>query len=285
MLRTLILWFEGQRLFCQRGNGMFFKENLKAKIKADRLFRKLVSTMKEPPPSWWVDVALVQEFIEMTDFEHKKFRDLHLYVRPLEGEGMEVLVLDNELAIYHTTVADVALRKSPRWQEMISIRNIKKIMNHHDVLVSTGKASLRRLHANALALLDLTVTRDDLMLLMKDARNGLERESIEQVQESLDLFVDLLDFKPLPLDILERDLQLFARPVHKEGTFPGFEHRILFDEKTLSVGLKKGAYSPEDDLDLAWVMEYASGEESADLEGMDVFKFLAELAIEKTEVA
>lgn len=263
---------------------MSFKENLKAKIKADGLFRKLVSTMKEPPPSWWVDVALIQELIEMTDFEHKKFRDLHLYVRPLQGEAMEVLVFDNELAIYHTTVADVALRKSPLWQEMISIRNIKKIMNHHDVLVSTGKASVRRLHANALALLDLTLTRDDLMLLMKDAQNGLERESIEQVQESLDLFVDLLDFKPLPLDILERDLQIFARPVHKDGTLSGFEHLILFDEKTLSVGLKKGAYSPENDLDLAWVMQYASGEESADFKDMDVFKFLAELALEKAEV-
>jgi hypothetical protein len=262
---------------------MTFKENLKAKIKADGLLRKLVSTMKEPPAKWWVDRVLIQELLEMTDFETKKFRDLQLYVRPLEGEIPEVLVLDNELAIYHTTVADVALRKSPCWQEMFSIRNIKKIMNHHDVLVSKGKESLKGIHANALALLDLTVTRDDLMLLVEDARNGLERESIERVQESLDLFVDLLDFEPLPLDILERDLQVFARHVHKDGTLPGFEHLILFDEKALSLGLKKGAFSSEDDLDLAWVMQYARSEKSADLKGMDVFQFLAELALEKAK--
>jgi hypothetical protein len=135
---------------------MPFKENLKAKTKLDRLLRKLVSTMKEPPGKWWVDKVLTQELLDMTDFEHKKFRDLHLYIRPLEGEIMEVLVFDNELPMYHTTVADVALRKSPCWQEMFSIRNIKKIMNPHDVFVSKGKESLKRIHANALALLDLT---------------------------------------------------------------------------------------------------------------------------------
>jgi len=262
---------------------MTFIENLKAKIKADGLLRKLISTMKEPPAKWWVDKALIQELVEMTDLEQKKFRDLHLYIRPLKDEIMEVLVFDNELAIYHTTVADVALRKSPLWQEMISIRNIKKIMNHHDVLVSTGKASLWRLHANALARLDLTYTRDDLKLLLEDARNGLERESIEQIQESLDLFVDLLDFEPLLLDVAEGDLQIFARPSQEKGAVPPFEHLILFDKGTLSLGLKKGAFSPEDDLDLAWVMQYVQGEKSADLKGMDVFQFLAELALEKAK--
>ena len=71
---------------------------------------------------------------------------------------MEVLVFDNELPIYHTTVADVALRKSPLWQEMFSIGNIKKIMNDKDVILSKGKDSLKRLHADAMALLDLTYT-------------------------------------------------------------------------------------------------------------------------------
>jgi len=32
----------------------------------------------------------------------------------------------NELPGYHTTVVDVALRKSPYRQEMFSIRNVKK---------------------------------------------------------------------------------------------------------------------------------------------------------------
>ena len=81
--------------------------------------------------------------------------------------------------------------------------------------------------------------------------------------------------------MLEQSLNVFARPEINGGALRTFEHLILFDEETLQVGLKKGAFSPQNDLDLAWVMRYARGEERADLEGMDVFKFLAELALKK----
>jgi hypothetical protein len=262
---------------------MSFKENLKAKIKLDRLLKKLISTIREPPGRWWLDKVLAQDLLDMTDFEHQKVSNLHLYVRPLKGEIMEVVVFDNELPIYHTTVADVALRKSPYWQQMFSIRNIKKIMNHHDVLVSKGKESLKRVYANALALLDLTYTRDDLALLLEDASSGLERESIEQIQESLELFLEVLDFQPVSLEVLEQDLQIFARPKLNADDVPSFEHLLLFDEKTMSLGLKKGPFSPESDSDLAWVMQYVRGLKTGDLQGMDVFEFLADLALEKSQ--
>jgi hypothetical protein len=260
---------------------MSFKENLKAKINLDRLLQKLVSTIKEPPGKWWLDKVLTHELLGMTDLEQKKFRDLHLYIRPLEGEIMEVLVFDNELPIYHTSVADVALRKSPRWQEMFSIRNIKKIMNQHDVLVSKGKESLKRLYANALAMLDLTYTRDDLAMLLEDARQGLEQRSVAQIEESFDLFFELLDFQPVSLGGQEQDLQIFARAKVNGAAVPSFEHLILFDEETLSLGLKKGDFSQESDLDLAWVMQYARGVERGDLQGIGVFEFLAEMALKK----
>jgi hypothetical protein len=199
---------------------MSLKENLKAKIKLDRLFQSLVSTTREPPGRRWLDKELTQELLAMTDFEHKKVRGLHLYIRPLEGEIMEVAVLDNELPIYHTTVDDVTLRKSPYWQQMFSIRNVKKIMNDHDVIASKGKESLKRLHANALALLDLTYTRDDLALLLEDARRGVEQKSISQIQESLNLFFELLDFQPVSLEVLEPSVQSFARPKLNGGPVP-----------------------------------------------------------------
>jgi len=259
---------------------MSFKENLKAKIKLDRLLQKLVSTIREPPGKRWVDKVLTQELLDMTDLKHKKVSYLHLYIRPLEGEIMEVLVFDNELPIYHTTEADVALRKSPHWKQMFSIRNIKKIMNDQDVIVSKGKESLKRLHANALALLDLTYTRDDLTLLLVDAQQGLDQKSILKIQESFDLFFDLLDFQPLFIGVLEQDLRIFAGPKFNGDTVPAYEHLILFQEKTLSLGLKKGTFSPKSDLDLAWVMKYTRGEEPADLKGKDVFEFLFELALD-----
>jgi hypothetical protein len=262
---------------------MSFKESLKAKIKVDKLLQRLISTMREPPGKRWLDKGLIQELLEMTDFEHKKVKDLQLYIRPLAGEIMEVVVLDNDLPIYHTTVTDVALRKSPYWQQMFSISNIRKIMNDQDVIISKGKESIKRLHANALALLDLSYSRDDLAPLLEDACQGLEQKSIAQVQESLDLFFDLLDFQPVSLEMLERDLQIFARPKPNSGVVPTFEHLILFNEENLSLGLKKGTFSPQNDLDLAWVMQRARGEKKADLQGIDVFGFLTELALEKAQ--
>jgi hypothetical protein len=264
--------------------GMSFKENLKTRMKLDRILQSLVSTVREPPGRRWLDKELTKKLLAVTDFEHKKVRNLDLYIRPLEGEIMEVAVLDNELPIYHTTVDDVTLRKSPYWQQMFSIRNVRKIMNDHDVIASKGKESLKRLHVNALALLDLTYTRDDLALLLEDARRGLEQKLISETQESLDLFVNLLDFQPLPLEVLEPRFQSFARPKVNGGVVTHFEHLVLFNEENLSLGLKKGAFSPQSDSDLRWVMRYVRGEETAALQGMAVFKFLAELAVVKGHV-
>ncbi|RJR43338.1 MAG: hypothetical protein C4576_14675 [Desulfobacteraceae bacterium] len=260
---------------------MSFKDNLKSKINLDRVFHRLVSSIKEPPGKRWVDMTLTRELLSNTDFAYRKVRNLDLYILPREGEVMEVLVLDNELPIYHTTVDDVALRKSPYWQQMFSIRNIRKIMNDHDVVVSKGKDTLERLHNYALARLDLTYNKDDLALLLEEARHGLEQESIERIQESFDLFFELLDFQPVSLGPLAPDLLIFAGPSPGSGAVPAFEHFILFNEKSLSLGLKRGAFSPEDDSDLAWIMQYAVGKKTADLQGIAVFEFLADLALEK----
>lgn len=262
---------------------MTFKEKLKRKIKLGRLLRKLVSTIKESPGKRKLDKILTMELLDVTDFEYKKVRDLDLYVRPLKGEIMEVLVFDNELSIYHTTVDDVALRKSPYWKEMVSIRNIMKILNDKDVIVSKGKESLKILHDNAVALLDITYTGDDLALLIEDARQGLEQKSITQIQESVALFLELLDFELLPLGLPEEDFQIFARPKPNGSTTPVFEHLVLFDERKLSLGQKEGVFSPQSELDLAWVRQYALGEMPADLQGMDVFASLAKLALEKAQ--
>ncbi len=220
----------------------------------------------------------------MTDFKHMQVRDLHLYIRPLEGKIVEAVVLDNELAIYHTSVDDIALRKSPYWQEIFSISNIRKIMNDKDVIISKGKESLKRLHANALALLDLTYSQDDMMLLLEDARLGLDQKSIAQVQESLDLFVGLLDFQPVSFKVPGPKLQVFAKPEFKVGAVSTFKSLILFDEKKMLLGLKEGPFSPDNNLDVAWVMQYARGEKSVELQGMAVFEFLSELAFKNTRV-
>ena len=129
---------------------MSFRENLQAKIQLDRLVRELSATLNEGPGQWHVDKELMRTLLSKSDFTQRRARDLELYVRPLQGEMMEVLVFDNELALYHSTVDDVALRKSPEWKEMVSIRNIRRILNDQDVVVRKAKESIRHIYGNAL---------------------------------------------------------------------------------------------------------------------------------------
>jgi len=226
-----------------------------------------------------VDKEPVKEILSMTDFEYKKAGNLHLYVLPLENGIMEILVLDNELPIYHTTVGDVTLRKNPHWQDVFSIRNIKRIMNDRDIVVSKGKESLISVHAAALGRLDLTYTRDDLDHLVEEARMGLERGSLAHVREPLDLFLELLGFQPVYFQSLEPDLQMFGRLGPGRDAASSLEHLIILNEQTLSLGLKKGSFSPANDSDLEWIARYSQKQERADLHGVEVFEFLADLAL------
>lgn len=152
-------------------------------------------------------------------------------------------------------------------------------MNDRDVLVSKGKESLRRLYEYALGGLDLDYTADDIVAFKEDARLGMEWRSEERVRESLNLFLGLLGFEPMLLKVVRPELQVFGRPaVARDGT-PAFEDLVLFNVATLSLGLRRGHFSPSNDLHLAWVIRYAEGLGSADLQGMDVFEYLAELAM------
>jgi hypothetical protein len=83
-------FFEEEKLAYEEIVGVSFKENLIAKIKLNRISQSLVSTIREPPGRRWLDKGLLRELLAMTDFEHKKVRDLNLYIRPLEAETMEV---------------------------------------------------------------------------------------------------------------------------------------------------------------------------------------------------
>jgi len=264
---------------------MSFKKNLKAKIQLDSLLKRLLLSIREPPEKRWLDKDLTRELLDMTDFKHSQIRDIHLYLRPLEGEVMEAVVFDNELAIYHTTVDDIALRRSPRWQEIFSISNIRKIMNDRDVVLSKGSESLKRLHAHALTLLDLTYSSGDVALMLEDARLGFEQDSIGQVRDSLDLFIALVDFQAMSFEWLEKGLHIFTdRKIYRENV-SNFDPIILFDEKTLFLGMKKWTFSQHGDTDINWFMKYNMKKEMLEVKGMDVFKFLAELAFKNIQGA
>jgi hypothetical protein len=262
---------------------MSFDENLKTKLELDRLVRNLYATLREAPGQRHVDKGLMKTLLGKTDFTPKKARDLELYVRPLDGEILEILVFDNELAIYHSTVDDVALRKSPDWKEMFSIRNVRRVLDDKDVVVCKGKESIRRVYGDALSGLDLSYTEKDMAALAADGRRALEQRSLEGIEQTLELFSEVLGLQAVNLPILDEDLRALARPKANGGEPSLLEHLILFSEPRLWIALRRGTFSPDNEFDLAKIGACARGEDPPDVEGSAVFQFLADLALKNRE--
>ena len=139
---------------------MGFKQNLLDKIRIDQLTARVGPVTgrhragRAPSPRSRGHA----EMLEMGAFEHHRERDLDLYL--FSGKNGESLILlpDNELKIYRTTIEDVALRKSPTVKEMVSIRNAIKILNDKDVVISSKTQTLERIHDDLVAGLDLSFT-------------------------------------------------------------------------------------------------------------------------------
>lgn len=70
--------------------------------------------------------------------------------------------MDNGLAIYHTTIDDVALRKSPTLKEVVSFRNARKILSDGDVRVSKRTNPVRIVKEMLIDELDLSYTDADI---------------------------------------------------------------------------------------------------------------------------
>jgi hypothetical protein len=177
---------------------MSFKENLLTKIKIDRLAAKVTASIGPEGSASKVDKDAMRSLLEMSPYHYQKVRDLDLYVHTIDQEKKKIFVLDNELPIYETTVADVAMRKSPLIKEMASIRNMIKILKDADVKISRKAESVKAIQAECIEHLDLTFSETDIDQIAKDGKASLERDYPDGVAECLELFAELLDYKPAP---------------------------------------------------------------------------------------
>ena len=149
---------------------MSFKENLQRKIELEGFASRVKSSCGTEQSTRPVDKAAMRSLLELSPYQHQQERDLDLYIKDVEGEKEMILVLDNELPMFQSTVKDVVTRRSPRTLEMWNLKTVRNILVDSDIKMSITEKSVETVLRDAVAQLDLTYTDTDIENL---AREGM----------------------------------------------------------------------------------------------------------------
>jgi hypothetical protein len=254
---------------------MAFKDNLRRKIEINDLARRIKASLGPAETGRRIDKDLVRKLLAEGDYAKIVERDLEIYRLSPKGDKPRLLVLDNDLPIYGTTVEDVVLRKSPIVKEMLNIRNVIKILNDADVVISKKEASLETLREESVEALDLRFTKDDIDDLVYDGRSALENRYVEGVQETLRLLAELLGYVSPP-----KTLQLphtTALGIRKEGAGKRqFGPLVLYDPMHNTLKSIRQPIDWDDPEALGAYQAVATGDAAPDAKGEDVFKALGQ---------
>jgi len=253
---------------------MPFKENLVKKIEIDRLARTISGAIGTVDSGKRIDKAVLSQLITYFPWTRRQERDLEMCLEVDGPETTRILVLDNDLAIYRTTVADVVLRKSPTIKEMISIRNAFKILNDNDVVVSKKEASLKTIQDISIGELDLNFTADDIEGIAEDGIAALEAGNAAGVQEALVLFAELLELVPAPTTFSMKHHDLYGKVGQKPGGETTFGPLVMFSRGHNRLICLEGTLSSRDKGRFDRLKALAAGEAEAAAEGAVVFNLM-----------
>jgi hypothetical protein len=251
---------------------MSFRENLLKKIEIDRLARRVTASMGPPDSGRRLDRELARRLLEIAGYEMTPRRDLELYLIPNKPPPPRVLVLDNDFSIYTTTPEDVAMRKSPIVKEMVKIRNIIKILNDSDVVISKKGDSVANVRSDCVAALDLTYVTEDIEDIEKQGAAALENGYSDGVVETLDLYTELLGYSPPP-KVLKRPHQIIFGEM-APGTGTAFGPLFLFDRVHNTLKLIEAKIELADKAQVHAALAVAEGSQEPSAEGPAVFAFL-----------
>ncbi len=175
-----------------------FRENLLQKIELEKLAFKVIASIGTGQAPHPINKEAMRNLLELSSYQYHRERDLDLYVKPDEGELKLILVLDNELPIFRSTVKDVVTRRSPRTLEMWKISTIRHILVDSDIKMSTSEESVETILKDAAAQLDLTYTDKDIEDLAREGMAWLAGGDANGVSTILALFGALLGYQKPP---------------------------------------------------------------------------------------
>ena len=261
---------------------MGFRENLRRKIEIDRLAAHVARSVSAGPQSATrIDRPAMRQLLDLAGWQVRRERDMELYLPP-PGEAEAVLVLDNDLGWYRTTVADVVLRKSPLIKEMISVRNVMRILNDADVVVRKKTESVAAIQTAAIARLDLSYRPEDIAAIALDGAASLESRYAEGVVEALDLLAEVLGYVSPPPPFAAAHHQIRAKVARQAGeircgpmaVYSLAHNRLSHIDRPLNAA---------DEADLKFFQQILQGSGKPPAQGVDVFKALEKAVAGKNE--
>jgi hypothetical protein len=262
---------------------MSFRENLLQKMELDRLASRVIASCGTGQSSHPVDKDAMQRLLDLSPYRHHHERDLDLYVKDTGEELKMVLVLDNELPIFRSTVKDVVTRRSPKTLEMWSIRTIRNILVDSDIKVSTRAESVETVLGDALALLDLTYTDRDIEDLAREGMAWLAGRDAKGVEESLALFAAVLGYgKPQKYFGLENTIS-YGVSVSGDNNEVIFGPLVLYRPGSNTLVWIDQSFSRIDHEQIKSLHAIANGRKSVPITGDAVFEKLQANVLERPE--
>ena len=260
---------------------MSFKENLLKKITINQLSRKIRTSIGSAESGLKIDKDAMRSLLEMSPYQYQKERDLDLYIQKGDGEPSRIIVLDNELPIYKTTVADVLIRKSPYTKEMLSIKNVIKILNDSDVKLSRKEASLESVQKECIDSLDLTYNPSDIEAIAKEGTDSLANNYFDGILECVSLFAELLGYHSPPRAFRIRHHESFGGVTEKENGEFLYGPAVVLSHIDNSLVMIEEPIGSFDRGKVELFQKVARGEEKASIEGQEVFKCLKEVVLKQ----
>jgi hypothetical protein len=247
---------------------MSFKDALRKKITLDRLAHHAEEVVPSVRKEYeGIDREAVRRFLTQTAYRPLKLRDLEMWSHGGDGRAEEVLVLDNDLPLYHdVSPEEVAMRRSPELKEIFSVGNIKKIMNDRDILLAKGRRAIIHIHEETVSTLDLSFTADDIMDIVRSGSTALSAGRPDALKEDLDLLFELLGYQEMERLDSQR---LYGRPEPQ-----GFRDVVMIEEGTGGLKVVRGTFAPEDEEGMSELSEVAAGTREASAVGPEVLNFL-----------
>jgi hypothetical protein len=253
---------------------MAFRDNILKKILIDKLTQQVRQSIGLPDSGQRLDQDTMRRLLALGPFEHRQERDLNLYFIRNGGSKPMILVLDNELKIYDTTVDDVVLRKSPTVKEMISVRNAIKILNDNKVVAYRKADTLDQIRSKIIDTMDLSYTAKDIDILASDGRAALQNNYEEGLTEVLAIFAELLDFQKAPKSFQLTHHLIWGRLSKSSGGEKEFGPMVLFNRMHNLLMMIDSAFSNLDKAAMQRFHQIAKGDTEVEIKGEKVLDAL-----------